>query len=64
LSKTCKPVIAVHGGAGAWPPDHSQPALTCVKKAAETGFELLRHGGTAVDGVTEAVAVMEDSGVL
>jgi beta-aspartyl-peptidase (threonine type) len=64
LSKTRKPVIAVHGGAGAWSTEHSQPALACVKKAAETGFELLRHGGTAVDGVTEAVAVMEDAGVF
>jgi beta-aspartyl-peptidase (threonine type) len=57
-------VIVVHGGAGTWHPDHSQPALESVKKAAETGSNLLRNGGTAVDAVTEAVALMEDAGVF
>lgn len=64
MSKTSKPVIVVHGGAGTWQADHSQPALKSVKKAAETGFDVLRNGGTAVDAVTEAVALMEDAGVF
>jgi len=64
LGKTRKPVIVVHGGAGTWHPDHSQPALDSVKKAAETGFDMLRNGGTAVDCVTGAVALMEDEGVF
>lgn len=59
-----KPVIVVHGGAGAWNPERSQPGLEGVKKAAETGFEILKHGGSAVDSVMEAVAVMEDAGAF
>jgi beta-aspartyl-peptidase (threonine type) len=64
LSKTCNPVIVVHGGAGAWDPIQSQPALESVKEAAKTGFNLLSTGGTAVDAVIEAVAVMEDAGAF
>lgn len=59
-----KPVIVVHGGAGAWNPERSQPGLEGVKKAAKTGFEILKHGGSAVDSVMEAVAVMEDAGAF
>jgi len=64
LSEVRKPVIVVHGGAGAWNPERSQPGLEGVKKAAKTGFEILKHGGSAVDSVIEAVAVMEDSGAF
>jgi len=59
-----KPVIVVHGGAGAWNPERSQPALEGVKKAAKMGFDLLASGRGAVDAVVEAVAVMEDEGVF
>ena len=59
-----KPVIVVHGGAGAWNSERSQPGLEGVKKAAKTGFEILKHGGSAVDSVMEAVAVMEDVGAF
>ena len=64
MSEVRKPVIVVHGGAGAWNPERSQPGLEGVKKAAETGFEILKHGGSAVDSVMEAVAVMEDAGAF
>ncbi|MCW4007289.1 MAG: isoaspartyl peptidase/L-asparaginase [Candidatus Bathyarchaeota archaeon] len=62
MRKACKPVIAVHGGAGTWDPERSQAALKSVKEAAETGFKTMRGGGSAVDAVVEAVAFMEDSG--
>jgi beta-aspartyl-peptidase (threonine type) len=64
LSEVRKPVIVVHGGAGAWNPERSQHGLEGVKKAAKTGFEILKHGGSAVDSVVEAVAVMEDAGAF
>jgi len=64
LSRTLKPVIAVHGGAGRVLPDHSQPLLVSVRKAAERGFELLKSEGTAVESVTEAVALLEESGLF
>jgi beta-aspartyl-peptidase (threonine type) len=59
-----KPVIVVHGGAGTWHPERSQSGLEGVKRAAQTGFDILKGGGSAVDGVMEAVAVMEDDGTF
>lgn len=59
-----KPTIVVHGGAGKWDQNRSQPALEGVKKAAELGFEMLVKGESALDAVVEAVAFMEDAGVF
>ncbi|MCX8154112.1 MAG: isoaspartyl peptidase/L-asparaginase family protein [Candidatus Bathyarchaeota archaeon] len=62
MLKACKPVIAVHGGAGTWDSTRSGAALKSVREAAEIGFKTMRTGGSAVDAVVEAVALMEDSG--
>ena len=64
LTRGRKPVLIVHGGAGTWHPERSQAGLEGVKKAAKTGFDILNRGGSAVDGVAEAVAVMEDEGAF
>ena len=64
MVNTQKPVVAVHGGAGTWHPERSQAGLEGVKRAAKRGFEVLKNGGSAVDSVTEAVAVMEDDGAF
>ena len=64
MTQSRKPVIVVHGGAGTWSPERSQAGLEGVKKAAKTGFHILKHGGSAVDSVMEAVAVMEDEGAF
>jgi len=64
LTEKRKPVIIVHGGAGTWQPERSRAGLEGVKRAAKTGFEILKKGGTAVDGVMETVAVMEDDGAF
>ena len=56
-----KPVIVVHGGAGAWPKERSQAGYEGVKTAAKTGFDCLNAGGTALDAVEAAVKSMEDS---
>jgi len=64
LNEVRKPVIVVHGGAGAWTPERSQPGLEGVKKAAELGFEILTNKGSALDSVMKAVAVMEDGGAF
>jgi beta-aspartyl-peptidase (threonine type) len=58
--KKQKPVLVVHGGAGAWRPERSQPGLEGVRRAARAGFSILREGGEAIDSVMEAVAIMED----
>src|SRR3990170_6881747 len=62
LRKARKQVIVVHGGAGNWHPDRSQSALENIMKAAETGFALLKSGGSAINSVTEVVALLENSG--
>jgi len=59
-----KPVIVVHGGAGTWHFERSQRGLEGVKRAAETGINILKNGGSTVDSVMEAVAVMEDDGAF
>jgi len=64
LNEKRKPVIVVHGGAGKWQPERSQPGMDGVKQAANKGFSILKNGGTAVDAVMEAVAVMEDDGAF
>lgn len=64
LTKLQKPVIVVHGGAGTWQPERSQPGLEGVTKAAKNGFDILKSGGSAVDSVMEAVATMEDDDVF
>lgn len=58
--KEQKPVIVVHGGGGTWHSERSNAGLEGVKKAAKTGFDILKDSGSAVDAVLEAVAVMED----
>ena len=56
--------MVVHGGAGTWQPERSQPGIEGVKRAVSVGFEVLSSGGCAVDAVVEAVASMEDDGVF
>ncbi|MCS7124365.1 MAG: isoaspartyl peptidase/L-asparaginase [Candidatus Bathyarchaeota archaeon] len=62
--KPLKPVIVVHGGAGNWHPERVNPGIEGVKKAAKTGFDVMLNGGSALDAVVEAVAVLEDEGVF
>ncbi|MFQ6087069.1 MAG: isoaspartyl peptidase/L-asparaginase family protein [Candidatus Bathyarchaeia archaeon] len=59
-----KPVIVVHGGAGAWRPERRKPGLAGVKEAATVGFEILRADGNALDAVEAAVVCMEDNEVF
>ncbi len=59
-----KPVIVVHGGAGKWQPERSQPGMDGVKRATNKGFSILKNDGAAIDAVMEAVAVMEDDGAF
>lgn len=64
LPRKQKPVIVVHGGAGTWQPERSQPGILGVKRATVEGFEMLKKGGTALDAVMEAVSVLEDDGAF
>jgi beta-aspartyl-peptidase (threonine type) len=52
--------MVVHGGAGTWQRERRQGGLRGVKRATKTGFKILAAGGTALESVVEAVAVLED----
>jgi beta-aspartyl-peptidase (threonine type) len=55
-----KPVLVVHGGAWAIPEDAVEAHLNGVRNAAAAGWRVLERGGSSLDAVEEAVAVMED----
>jgi beta-aspartyl-peptidase (threonine type) len=50
----------VHGGAGIYGDESVPEALEGVRRATETGFALLRAGGSAVEAVLAAVRHLED----
>jgi L-asparaginase / beta-aspartyl-peptidase len=54
------PVLVVHGGAWDIPDDMVEPHLAGVRTAAAAGWDVLGHGGSALDAVEEAVVVLED----
>lgn len=61
-----KPVIVVHGGAGAWDLTSARlvTAMEACKEAAEAGQRVLLAGGSALDAVETAVCILEDCPVL
>jgi beta-aspartyl-peptidase (threonine type) len=56
-----KPVIVVHGGAGAWRPERETELRRGVEEAARAGYELLSRGEAALEAVVRAVEVLEDN---
>jgi beta-aspartyl-peptidase (threonine type) len=66
MESSKKPVIVVHGGAGAWKTSGSRidQAIADCRNAAVAGQNVLLQDGTALDAVEAAVRVLEDSPVL
>lgn len=58
------PAIAVHGGAGDWRLDEVERYRRALEEALEAGYSVLGSGGSSLDAVEEAVAVLEDSGLF
>ena len=57
-----KIALALHGGAGVTRRDRRGAAHEEILRAAlETGYEILRTGGTSLDAASAAVVVLEDS---
>jgi beta-aspartyl-peptidase (threonine type) len=54
------PSIIVHGGAGPVKDDSLEPRLAGCEKAALVGWQIIAHGGAALDAVEVAVVVLED----
>lgn len=61
-----KPSLAVHGGAGEWKLDSEgeRRVNKGLREALDAGFGILTSGGSSVEAVTEAVSVLEDTGVF
>ncbi len=60
------PVIAIHGGAGTIPPESLTPEVrkrfdSALREALGAGYRVLKNDGSALDAVTAAIVVMEDS---
>jgi beta-aspartyl-peptidase (threonine type) len=54
------PILLVHGGAWAIPPDAAEANESGVRNALEKGYAVLARGGSALDAVEAAVTVLED----
>lgn len=67
---TDKPyVIVIHGGAGVITPESLTPekeklARSTLEAALRAGQKVLAQGGSALDAITQAIVVMENSGVM
>lgn len=55
-----KPAIMVHGGAWKIAEDTHAAHIEGTRAAAQAGWAILAHGGSALDAVEAAVALMED----
>jgi beta-aspartyl-peptidase (threonine type) len=55
-----KPILLIHGGAWAMPDDAVASHERGIAAALAAGWSALSRGGTAVDAVAAAVALMED----
>ncbi len=56
--------IIVHGGAGHYADNERAAALTGCRKAALSGWDILRQGGRALDAVEAAVISLEDNPIF
>lgn len=58
--------LVIHGGAGTirkenMTPERQEAYHTALKQSLDAGYEVLAGGGTSLDAVVAAIAVMEDS---
>lgn len=56
-----RPVIVVHGGAGAWRRDNDAEVRAALRDALRAGGAILARRGRCVDAVQAAVEVLEDA---
>src|SRR5581483_410412 len=55
-----RPVLLVHGGAGAWPLELAVDCSRGIRAALAAGWAVLDRGGSALDAAEAAVVSMED----
>jgi len=61
--------LVIHGGVGVIPPEEMTTELEAdylrvLTESLQAGFEAMKAGGTAVDGIVESIGVMEDSPIF
>ena len=66
IAADTKYALAIHGGAGTMTKEKLSPELERayrdkLREAAEAGAKVLQTGGTALDAVTSAIVILEDS---
>lgn len=67
VSQDARPVaIVVHGGAGtirreSMTPEREKAYREALEQALQTGYRILKNGGTSLDAVEATIRVMEDS---
>lgn len=64
LFTVTRPTLIVHGGCGTPPAGEEPLRRAACERAADTGFEVLAGGGSALDAVEAAVRRLEDEPVL
>ncbi len=55
-----KPVLIVHGGAWAIPDKEVENHLSGMRNALNTGWNILKNSGSAMEAVKQAVVILED----
>ncbi|MEO6119806.1 MAG: isoaspartyl peptidase/L-asparaginase [Terriglobales bacterium] len=60
MSNTAQPILLIHGGAWNIPDAMVEAHRTGIRNALAAGWKVLESGGSSLDAVEEAVAVMED----
>lgn len=61
MTKTDRPAIIVHGGAGRIRDEELPQRLEGCKEAALAGWQMLKRGGQALDAAEAAVVILEDN---
>jgi beta-aspartyl-peptidase (threonine type) len=65
MSYAATPVLVIHGGAGVIakdvPPEKEKAIRAELQRALESGYAVLKSGGSSLDAVSKAVVLMEDS---
>jgi beta-aspartyl-peptidase (threonine type) len=64
IHPSLRPVLIVHGGAGLETPELGEEQHAGCAAAVEAGWGVLINGGSALDAVCAAVAVLEDAPVF
>ena len=65
MSHAATPVIVIHGGAGViradMTPDKEKAVRAELERALRAGYDALKAGAPAMDAVTRAITILEDS---